>query len=120
MYRFCRSEYVFQFDQPFVISDDLDVLKKMGMSFNLDSGSCTPEDVVKAKELLPKPFERFLNGEPVILHCSCMANTLEILIIVVSLLGWLQQRYKLFCTNDNKGAAQLVNLRQNICMKYLL
>ena len=56
---------MFQFDQPFVISDDLDVLKKMGMSFNLDSGSCTPEDVVKAKELLPKPFERFLNGEPV-------------------------------------------------------
>jgi hypothetical protein len=69
-----KSEYVFQFDQPFAISDDLDVLKKMGMSFNLDSGSCTSEDVQKAKELLPKPFEQFLNDMVARSQAQCTSS----------------------------------------------
>lgn len=59
----CRSEYVFHFDQPFAIHDDLDVLKKMGMAFGLELGTCSAEDLQRAKALLPKAFETFLTSE---------------------------------------------------------
>ena len=59
----CRSEYVFHFDQPFAIHDDLDVLKKMGMAFGLESGTCSAEDLQRAKALLPKAFEPFLTSK---------------------------------------------------------
>ena len=59
----CRSEYVFHFDQPFAIHDDLDVLKKMGMAFGLESGTCSAEDLQRAKALLPKAFEAFLTSK---------------------------------------------------------
>lgn len=59
----CRSEYVFHFDQPFAIHDDLDVLKKMGMAFGLESGACSPEELQRAKALLPKAFEPFLTSK---------------------------------------------------------
>lgn len=61
----CRSEYVFHFDQPFAIHDDLDVLKKMGMAFGLELGTCSAEDLQRAKALLPKAFETFLTSEHV-------------------------------------------------------
>lgn len=54
---------MFHFDQPFAIHDDLDVLKKMGMAFGLESGTCSAEDLQRAKALLPKAFEPFLTSE---------------------------------------------------------
>ena len=53
---------MFQFDQPFSVQDDLDVLRSMGMALGLDNGSCTPENLQKAKALLPKAFEPYLTG----------------------------------------------------------
>ena len=58
-----RSEYVFHFDQPFAIHDDVDVLKKMGMAFGLESGTCSDEDLQRAKAMLPKAFEAFLSSK---------------------------------------------------------
>ena len=42
-HRFGRSEYFFNFDQPFEIHDDIEILRRMGLTFGLGTGACTPE-----------------------------------------------------------------------------
>ena len=57
-----RTEYHFTFDNVFEICDDVQVLKKLGLTLGLDDGSCTPEDLQLAKELMPKSLEGLLDG----------------------------------------------------------
>jgi hypothetical protein len=38
-----RSEYVFDFNKPFSIHDDVEVLKRLGLTLGLDDGSATPQ-----------------------------------------------------------------------------
>eukprot|EP00128_Syssomonas_multiformis_P017240 Colp12_sorted_trinity150504_noHs@1666 len=49
-----RTEFLFNFTQPFEIHDDIEVLKRMRMAFGLEHGrGCADEEKKKAKELLP-------------------------------------------------------------------
>ncbi|ELV13671.1 Transcription factor Dp-2, partial [Tupaia chinensis] len=52
-----KFEYLFNFDNTFEIHDDIEVLKRMGMSFGLESGKCSLEDLKLAKSLVPKALE---------------------------------------------------------------
>ncbi|XP_060098270.1 transcription factor Dp-2 isoform X2 [Heteronotia binoei] len=52
-----KFEYLFNFDNTFEIHDDTEVLKRMGMSFGLEAGKCSAEDLRTAKTLVPKAFE---------------------------------------------------------------
>src|SRR4029434_4884214 len=48
----CRCEYLFNFDNTFEIHDDIEVLKRMGMSLRLENGSCGAEGLTPATVLL--------------------------------------------------------------------
>ncbi|KAM9189681.1 transcription factor Dp-2 isoform 5-T5 [Dugong dugon] len=55
-----KFEYLFNFDNTFEIHDDIEVLKRMGMSFGLESGACSLEDLKLAKSLVPKALEGYI------------------------------------------------------------
>ncbi|GFT90891.1 transcription factor Dp-1 [Nephila pilipes] len=55
-----KKEYKFCFNDIFQISDDTEVLKRMGLDCNLDKGTCTPEDVNRAKCLVPKALQPYI------------------------------------------------------------
>ncbi|XP_064456172.1 transcription factor Dp-1-like isoform X2 [Ornithodoros turicata] len=55
-----KSEYLFNFDNTFEIHDDIEVLKRMGMAMGLDKGSCSPEDLERAKKMVPKSLEQYV------------------------------------------------------------
>ncbi|XP_036287131.1 transcription factor Dp-2 isoform X1 [Pipistrellus kuhlii] len=55
-----KFEYLFNFDNTFEIHDDIEVLKRMGMSFGLESGKCSLEDLKRAKSLVPKALEGYI------------------------------------------------------------
>ncbi|XP_065531005.1 transcription factor Dp-2 isoform X2 [Lathamus discolor] len=55
-----KFEYLFNFDNTFEIHDDSEVLKRMGMSFGLESGKCSAEDLRTAKSLVPKALEGYI------------------------------------------------------------
>ncbi|XP_076986415.1 transcription factor Dp-2 isoform X2 [Tamandua tetradactyla] len=55
-----KFEYLFNFDNAFEIHDDVEVLKRMGMAFGLESGRCSPEDLKRAKSLVPKALEGYI------------------------------------------------------------
>uniref|UniRef100_A0A8D0J5E0 Transcription factor Dp-2 n=2 Tax=Sus scrofa TaxID=9823 RepID=A0A8D0J5E0_PIG len=57
-----KFEYLFNFDNTFEIHDDIEVLKRMGMSFGLESGKCSLEDLKLAKSLVPKALEGYITG----------------------------------------------------------
>jgi len=54
-------EYLFNFDGTFEIHDDIEVLKRMGLALGLDKGECTDEDILKAKSVLPKALEMYID-----------------------------------------------------------
>ena len=54
-------EYLFNFDGTFEIHDDIEVLKRMGLSLGLDKNECTDEDIAKAKQVLPKALEMYID-----------------------------------------------------------
>jgi len=58
-----RTEYHFTFDNVFEICDDVQVLNKLGLTLGLDNGSCSPENLKLAKELMPKSLEGLLDGK---------------------------------------------------------
>lgn len=58
-----RFEYLFNFDNMFEIHDDIEVLKRMGMAFGLESGKCTPENLKIAQTLIPKALESYVTGQ---------------------------------------------------------
>ncbi|XP_074924593.1 transcription factor Dp-2 isoform X3 [Chelonoidis abingdonii] len=55
-----KFEYLFNFDNTFEIHDDIEVLKRMGMSFGLEAGKCSAEDLRTAKSLVPKALESYV------------------------------------------------------------
>uniref|UniRef100_A0A4W3HEX1 Transcription factor Dp-2 n=1 Tax=Callorhinchus milii TaxID=7868 RepID=A0A4W3HEX1_CALMI len=55
-----KFEYLFNFDNTFEIHDDIEVLKRMGMSFGLESGKCTPENLKTANSLVPKVLQPYV------------------------------------------------------------
>uniref|UniRef100_A0A8D0GYN0 Transcription factor n=1 Tax=Sphenodon punctatus TaxID=8508 RepID=A0A8D0GYN0_SPHPU len=56
-----KFEYLFNFDNTFEIHDDIEVLKRMGMSFGLEAGKCSSEDLKTAKSLVPKALESYVS-----------------------------------------------------------
>uniref|UniRef100_A0A3B1IJK4 Transcription factor n=1 Tax=Astyanax mexicanus TaxID=7994 RepID=A0A3B1IJK4_ASTMX len=57
-----KCEYLFNFDNMFEIHDDIEVLKRMGMSLGLENGKCTQENLSVAKSLVPKSLETYVTG----------------------------------------------------------
>ncbi|XP_037074949.1 transcription factor Dp-2-like [Pollicipes pollicipes] len=55
-----KREYLFNFNDTFEIHDDIEVLKRMGMTLGLDSGTCGEEDLGKAAAMLPPSLAAFI------------------------------------------------------------
>ncbi|XP_041935585.1 transcription factor Dp-1a [Alosa sapidissima] len=55
-----KFEYLFNFDNMFEIHDDIEVLKRMGMAYGLEAGTCSPEDLKVARGLVPKALEPYV------------------------------------------------------------
>ncbi|XP_016349664.1 transcription factor Dp-1-like isoform X2 [Sinocyclocheilus anshuiensis] len=55
-----KFEYLFNFDNMFEIHDDVEVLKRMGLAFGLESGRCSPEQLKIAKSLVPKALQPYV------------------------------------------------------------
>ncbi|VDL63784.1 unnamed protein product [Hymenolepis diminuta] len=53
-----KLEYFFNFDQPFEVRDEVDTLKRMGLTLRLGSPQCTQEEYNQCLELIP-PSLRF-------------------------------------------------------------
>lgn len=47
----------------FEIHDDVEVLKRMGLAFGLESGRCSPEQLKIAKTLVPKALQPYVTGQ---------------------------------------------------------
>eukprot|EP00045_Choanoeca_perplexa_P002431 m.24475 g.24475 ORF g.24475 m.24475 type:complete len:365 (+) comp11515_c0_seq1:163-1257(+) len=48
-----RSEYFFDFNKPFTIHDDVEVLKQMGLTWGLEQGMITDEQHAEARHMIP-------------------------------------------------------------------
>lgn len=55
-----KMEYLFNFDNTFEILDDIEVLKRMGLTYFLEKGQCTEENLEKAKKLVPAALESYV------------------------------------------------------------
>ena len=54
---------MFNFNNTFEIHDDIEVLKRMGMAYNLDSPSkCSLDDLKQAVKLVPSNLKPYLEG----------------------------------------------------------
>uniref|UniRef100_A0A6A7FZZ6 Transcription factor Dp-1-like n=2 Tax=Hirondellea gigas TaxID=1518452 RepID=A0A6A7FZZ6_9CRUS len=56
-----KTEYLFNFDNAFEVHDDMEVLKRMGLALGLEKGECSPADIAKAKAILPKALESYID-----------------------------------------------------------
>uniref|UniRef100_A0A673NCX2 Transcription factor n=1 Tax=Sinocyclocheilus rhinocerous TaxID=307959 RepID=A0A673NCX2_9TELE len=57
-----KCEYLFNFDNTFEIHDDVEILKRMGMSLGLENGTCSPENLSVATSLVPKSLEAYVTN----------------------------------------------------------
>jgi len=57
-----KSEYFFDFDKPFEIHDDIEVLKRMGLAYNIDKGECPRTDLEEARNLIPAALYPYLKA----------------------------------------------------------
>ncbi|XP_039249913.2 transcription factor Dp-1-like [Styela clava] len=55
-----KYEYLFNFDNTFEIHDDIEVLKRMGMAYGLEKGSCSKENLRTAQSLVPPVLKPYL------------------------------------------------------------
>ncbi|XP_017365270.1 transcription factor Dp family member 3 [Cebus imitator] len=55
-----RFDYLFHFEDSFEVHDYTEVLKWMGMTLGLESGSCSAEDLKMARSLVPKALEPYV------------------------------------------------------------
>merc|ERR1711976_344398 len=55
-----KMEYLFNFDNTFEIHDDMEGLKRMGLSFGLEKGQVTGEDLAKARQMVPRALEKYV------------------------------------------------------------
>eukprot|EP00051_Salpingoeca_urceolata_P035766 m.31217 g.31217 ORF g.31217 m.31217 type:complete len:358 (+) comp9688_c0_seq1:448-1521(+) len=56
-----KSEYFFNFNKPFEIHDDIEILKRMRMAYGIESGSCTQRELEAARAMIPRALEPYLN-----------------------------------------------------------
>ena len=56
-----KSEFLFNFDQPFEIHDDVEVLKRLGLAHGLERGELTPEVSENIKKNLPPSLRDFVD-----------------------------------------------------------
>eukprot|EP01136_Pigoraptor_vietnamica_P000550 Opistho-1_new@25991 len=59
MYR-DKTEYFFQFKEAFEVHDDIEILKRMGLSFGLEQRRCTDADFRTAELLIPEQLKEYL------------------------------------------------------------
>ncbi len=57
-----RKEYLFNLDKPFEVFDDVQILKKMGMCFGLENGTCPASLLPQVQSLLPESLHCHLEG----------------------------------------------------------
>ncbi|XP_051535739.1 transcription factor Dp-2 isoform X1 [Myxocyprinus asiaticus] len=57
-----KCEYLFNFDNTFEIHDDVEILKRMGMSLGLENGTCSLENLIMVKSLVPKSLETYVTS----------------------------------------------------------
>lgn len=55
-----KTEYLFVFDNKFEMHDDIEILKRMGLSMGLDKGEWTEEDLQEAKRLVAPCMEKYV------------------------------------------------------------
>uniref|UniRef100_A0A671RKW0 Transcription factor n=1 Tax=Sinocyclocheilus anshuiensis TaxID=1608454 RepID=A0A671RKW0_9TELE len=65
-----KCEYLFNFDNTFEIHDDVEILKRMGMSLGLENCTCSPENLSVARSLVPKSLEAHVTSEALIVKLS--------------------------------------------------
>ncbi|CAM4556423.1 unnamed protein product [Leuciscus chuanchicus] len=70
-----KCEYLFNFDNTFEIHDDVEILKRMGMSLGLENGTCSPENLNMAKSLVPKSLEAYVTRLVLWFHPSSPMRT---------------------------------------------
>lgn len=58
-----RTEYFFKFDDKFELNDHVTVLQRMGLLMGLDTGTSTPAEIAKLKQLVPLEFQGLIEGE---------------------------------------------------------
>lgn len=56
-------EYVFQFNDKFEISDDLEILKQIGVLHGLDTGKCSKDDLERIKTLIPESLWPYVESK---------------------------------------------------------
>eukprot|EP00042_Codosiga_hollandica_P046518 m.490288 g.490288 ORF g.490288 m.490288 type:complete len:513 (+) comp57249_c1_seq1:316-1854(+) len=56
-----KSEYFFDFSAPFEIHDDIEILKRMGLTYGLESGKATLDQLAEAKKLIPSALHGHLD-----------------------------------------------------------
>ncbi|XP_058055005.1 transcription factor Dp [Anopheles bellator] len=55
-----KSEYSFKFEDTFEIHDDLEILKRMGLSLGLESGQCSEADLKEIKSMVPQSVAKYI------------------------------------------------------------
>jgi len=55
-----KMEYLFNFDNTFEIHDDMEVLKRMGMAMGLEEGSVSAENLMRARNMVPRALEQYV------------------------------------------------------------
>ncbi|XP_011500591.1 PREDICTED: transcription factor Dp-1 isoform X2 [Ceratosolen solmsi marchali] len=55
-----KTEYLLNFNDKFEIHDDIEILKEMGLAYGLDKGECSDENLHKAKAMVPKALEKYV------------------------------------------------------------
>jgi len=58
-----RRAYTFNFNHQFEIHDDLEVLRRMGMTYGLERGCCDAQNFNTLIKLMPTAVHRILTGQ---------------------------------------------------------
>ena len=58
-----KMEYLFNFDQAFEIRDDIETLKRLGLSLNLDNGTASEEEFTQCYEQVPLSLRFYVEGK---------------------------------------------------------
>ena len=56
-----RTEYLFNFDQPFEIHDDIEVLKRLGLAHGLERAEVSKENRPKVRSCLPPALRDYVD-----------------------------------------------------------
>ncbi|XP_053669558.1 transcription factor Dp [Anopheles marshallii] len=57
-----KSEYSFKFEDSFEIHDDVQILKRIGLSLGLEKGQYSEADLKKIKSMVPKSVEKYIDA----------------------------------------------------------